>query len=88
MELKIQIDEKYIAELVSQDIAKRIVADTGYIGREAKYGVREAVDKGVRDYIYKEKENIIERVIDRAAKEIVRKGLPKLIERIESEEEK
>ena len=57
-----------------------------YIGREAKYGVREAVDKGVRDYIYKEKANIIERVIDRAAKEIVRKGLPKLVERIESED--
>ena len=74
------IDEKHIAELVSQDIARRIVADTGYIGREAKYGVREAMDKGVRDYIYKEKESIIERVIDRAAKEIVRKGLPKSIE--------
>lgn len=26
------IDEKHIAELVSQDIARRIVADTGYIG--------------------------------------------------------
>ena len=86
MELKIQIDEKYIAELVSQDIARQIAADKGFIGREATYGVREAVDKGVRDYIYKEKANIIERVIDRAAKEIVRKGLPKLIERVESEE--
>lgn len=85
MDLRIQIDEKYIAELVSKDIARLIVADKGYIGREAEYGVREAVDKGVRDYIYKEKESIIERVIDRAAKEIVRKGLPKLIERIESE---
>ena len=82
MELKIQIDEKYITELVSQDIARKIAEDKGYIGREAKYGVREAVDKGVRDYIYKEKENIIERVIDRAAKEIVRKGLPKLLEKM------
>lgn len=82
MELKIQIDEKYITELVSQDIARQIAENKGYIGREAKYGVREAVDKGVRDYIYKEKENIIERVIDRAAKEIVRKGLPKLLEKM------
>jgi hypothetical protein len=36
MKIEIEIDEKYIAELVSQEIAKRIVAERGYESREEK----------------------------------------------------
>lgn len=34
MKITIEIDENYIAELVSQEIAKRIVAEHGYESRK------------------------------------------------------
>ena len=82
MKLEIEIDEAYIAELVSQEIAKRIVANGYYENREAKFGIREGVDKAIKQYIYSKKDEVIERVIERASAEIVRKGLPKLIEKL------
>lgn len=82
MKIEIEIDENYIAELVSQEIAKRIVAEHGYENREAKYGIREGVDKAIKQYIYSKKDDVIERVVERASVEIVKKGIPKLIERI------
>ncbi|HHX79958.1 MAG TPA: hypothetical protein GX692_02720 [Acholeplasmataceae bacterium] len=82
MKLEIEINESYIAEIVSQEIAKRIVTNGYYENREAKYGIREGVDKAIKQYIYSKKDEIIERVIERASAEIVRKGLPKLIEKL------
>lgn len=82
MKIEIEVDENYITELVSQEIAKRIVAERGYENREAKYGIRDGVDKAIKQYIYKEKDKIIDRVVDRASVEIVKKGLPKLLERL------
>lgn len=82
MKLEIEIDEAYIAELVSQEIARRIVETHGYENHEARYGIREGVDKGIKQYIYSNKDAIIDRVIDRATVEIVKKGLPKLLENI------
>ena len=82
MKLEIEIDEAYIAELVSQEIARRIVEKHGYENREARYGIREGVDKGIKQYIYSKKDEIIDRVVDRATVEIVKKGLPKLLENI------
>lgn len=82
MKIEIEIDEKYITELVSQEIARRIVAEHGYENREAKYGIREGVDKAIKQYIYSKKDDVIERVVERASVEIVKKGIPKLIERI------
>ena len=82
MKIEIEIDENYITELVSQEIAKRIVAEHGYESREAKYGIRDGVDKAIKQYIYSKKDDVIEKVIDRASVEIVRKGLPKLIEKL------
>ncbi len=55
MKIEIEIDENYITELVSQEIAKRIVAERGYENREAKIGIRDGVDKAIKQYIYKEK---------------------------------
>jgi Cys-tRNA synthase (O-phospho-L-seryl-tRNA:Cys-tRNA synthase) len=81
MKIEIEIDEKYIAELVSQEIARRIVTEHSYENREARYGIREGVDKAIKQYVYSKKDEVIDRVIKRASVEIVRKGLPKLIER-------
>ena len=81
MKLEIEIDEAYIAELVSQEIARRIVETHGYENREAKYGIREGIDKAIKQYIYSKKDAIIDRVVDRATVEIVKKGLPKLLEK-------
>ena len=82
MKLTIEINEEEIAELVTKEIASRIVADRHYIGREAQYGVRNAVDKAVQKYIYSEKDVIIDRVVNRASVEIVKKGLPKLLDKL------
>lgn len=82
MEIKIKIDEGYIAELVSREIASRIVAERGYENREAKIGIRNGVDKAIQKYIYTRKDDVIERVVERATTEIVKKGLPKLFEEI------
>ena len=81
MKLEIEIDEGYIAELVSKEIARRIVETHGYENREAKYGIREGVDKAIKQYIYSKKDTIIDRVVDRATVEIVKKGLPRLLEK-------
>ena len=81
MKLEIEIDEGYIAELVSQEIARRIVEKHGYEAREAKMGIRDGVDKAIRQYIYSKKDAIVDRVVDRATVEIVKKGLPKLLEK-------
>ena len=47
MKLEIEIDEGYIAELVSKEIARHIVETYGYENREVKYGIREGVDKAI-----------------------------------------
>lgn len=80
MKLQIEIDENEIAEMVKEKIVQQIMTNQNYQGRSAKFGVRDGIDKGVKQYIYSNKEEIIERVVDRASKEIVRKGLPKLLE--------
>lgn len=82
MELKVNIDENYITELVSQEISKRIVNERTYENREARIGARAGVDKAVKDYIYNRKEDIIDKVIERASREIVKKSLPKLLENL------
>jgi len=71
--------------LVSQGIAKRIVAERGYESREAKIGIRDGVDKAIKQCIYSKKELVIDRVVERATVEIVKKGLPKLLARLGKE---
>lgn len=81
MQIKINIDEEQVSELVTAEIVKRIMLDHDYIGREAKYGVRSGIDKAVQKYIYSEKDAIIEKVVKRASIEIVKKSMPKIIEK-------
>ena len=80
MEIKFEIDEAYIKRMVEDGIVEMILKERTYESREAKYGIREGVDKAVKAYIYTEKENIINRVVERATVEITKKGLPKLLE--------
>ena len=82
MKIEIEIDESYITELVSQEIAKRLVTEHCYENREARIGIREGVDKAIKQYIYSKKDTVIERVVDRTSTEIVKKGLPKLLDRL------
>ena len=82
MKLEIEIDEGYIAELVSKEIARRIVETHGYENREARYGIKEGGDKAIKQYIYSKKDAIVDRVVERATVEIVKKGLPKLLEKV------
>lgn len=85
MKIEIEINEEYISELVSQEIAKRIVAERGYESREAKLGIRDGIDKAIKQYIYSQKDAVIDRVVDRASVEIVKKGLPKFLEKMGKE---
>lgn len=82
MKLEIEIDEAHIAELVSQEIAMRIVETHGYENHEARYGIKDGVDKAIKQYIYSKKDSVIDRVVERASVEIVKKGLPKLLNRL------
>jgi uncharacterized membrane-anchored protein YjiN (DUF445 family) len=80
MQITVEIDNNLIKELVTQEIVKQIVAERSYESREAKLGIREGIDKAIKQYIYSNKEKIIDRVVERASTEIVRKGMPKLID--------
>ena len=80
MKITVEINDENIAQMVEQMIAKEIVSEYGAMARNAKYGVREGVDKAVKAYIYSRKDEIIERCVKRATAELVRKGLPKLLE--------
>lgn len=81
MKLEIEIDDGYIAELVSRGIARRIVETHGYEAREARIGIRDGVDKAIKQYIYSKKDAIVDRVVERATVEIVKKGVPKLLKK-------
>ena len=82
MKIELEIDDTYIKELVSNEIAKRIVEEYRYEGREAKYGIRDGTDKAIKQYIYSRKDEIIDKVINRASTEIVKKGMPKLLDKV------
>ena len=74
MEIKINIDEAELQELITQKIAADMVR--GYPRQASTYAVRDAV----KEVVYSNKDEIIERCVKRASTELVKKGLPKLIE--------
>ena len=80
MNLNIEIDDNRITELVEQAIVDSIFDNSGYLLRDAQFGVKSGIDKAVKEYIYKNKDKIIDRVVQRASIEMVKKGLPKLLE--------
>lgn len=81
-QLTITVDDDVLVDLVTERIAKQMATEYAAESRDTKYGIREGVDKAVKDYIYANKDSIIEKCVARASAELVRKGLPKLIERM------
>lgn len=84
MKLELNIDESKLQELVSEHLVQEILARPRSNGAssEAFFGMREGVEKAVKEYLYANKEAIIERVVERASVEMVKKGLPKFLDRI------
>ena len=77
MEIKINIDEKELEEMIVRFIAREAINKSSF-----RYDLKDAIGAGVKAHIYSSKEEIIERVVERASKEIVRKGLPRLLEEL------
>jgi hypothetical protein len=83
MKLEVNINESELKEIACQMIARDILTDrTSGLNHEARMGVREGIDKAVKQYIYAKKDEIIERVIEKASVEIVKKALPKLLDKL------
>ncbi len=78
MKLTIEINEEEIKELVTREIARRIVEERGYESRELKYGIREGVDKAVKQYIYSCKNEIIDKVVNRVGYELPKEKFEQL----------
>ena len=76
MIIQIEIDEQRITNLVEIEIVNQII-EKNY--SEHRIGLKTGIEKGIKEYIYKNKSEIIDRVVNRAAAEIVKKGLPKLL---------
>ena len=87
MNINIEIDEEYIAEIVSQEIAQKIMSERTYENREARLGIRDGVDKAIKQYVYSKKDEVIERIVKRATIEMVKKGMPKFLEEISRSKE-
>ena len=49
-------------------------------------GIRDSVDKVIRQYIHSKKDVIVDRAVERATVEIVKKGLSKLLEKAMAKE--
>ena len=79
-EIKIMLDESAIRQYAEETIAKNIVSQYTAEYRDAKFGIRKAVERAVKELVYSRKDEIIEKCIARASAELVRKGISKLME--------
>ena len=87
LNFKLAIDEQEIKRMIEEQISKQIVSEHyTYIGNEAKHGVRQAIEKATKEYIYSIKDEIIEKVIERASVEVVKKSVLKIVETIQKGE--
>ena len=85
MEVKIEIDDVELREMVmaraTDLIAKEMV--NRYDELSNRGGVKTGIEKGIKEAIYKHKDEIIEKCVNRASAEIVRKAVPKLLDRVQ-----
>ena len=81
MKIEFEINEKEIAERVKREVVRQILSDKSLV-HETRYGVKNGISEGVKEYIYTHKAEIITDVVNRASKEIVRKSIPKLLEEL------
>jgi len=83
MKIEINLDEEKVKELVAEHLVIQVLAEnrSNPESRDAFFGMRQGVEKAVKEYLYKNKDAIIERVIERASREMIKKGLPKFLEK-------
>ena len=78
MQIKIDIDDNELREVVTSMIAKQLTASWSTERQVLKRTVADAV----KEVVYSEKEFIIEMVINRATAEITKKAMPKLLSKL------
>ena len=81
MEVKVDIDDNELREVVTSMIAKQLTASWS----TERQVLKRTVSDAVKEVVYSEKEFIINMVVERATREIVKKGLPKLLENLGKE---
>jgi hypothetical protein len=83
MKIEINLDDKELKDLMSEHLIRQVLAQvrSNPESRDAYFGMRQGVEKAVKQYLYASKEAIIERVVERASNEMVKKGLSKLLEK-------
>lgn len=77
MKIEIDLDENALRELILNKLASALYLEN--VTRESNM-IRLEIKEGVRNIIYKQKEEIINRVVKQASAEMVRKGIAKLLD--------
>lgn len=78
MEIKIEVPEEELKEMVLNVVAKRYYADYS----EDRHNVNRIVAECVREIIYKDKERIVEMIVSRASRECRNKAVKKMLEEL------
>lgn len=78
MEIKVEIDDKELQEVVTNMIARQLTVEWS----TERQVLKQTVANAVKTVVYSQKEEIISMVVNRASAEIVRKGMPKLIDKL------
>ena len=67
MKITVDVDEKELQDIVTEQIAKQLVGERYTIEKNA---YRRMINEAVVKVVYSDKKNIIDRVVDRASREI------------------
>lgn len=81
-DIVITFDENDIAQAAIGKIADNMARQYSVESKELKRGIRDGVEKAVKDLIYANKDEIIEKCIARASAELARKGITKLLDKL------
>ena len=81
-DIVITFDENDIAQEAIGKIADNLVNSYRTESKELKRGIRDGVEKAVKELIYANKDEIIEICIARASDELTRKGITKLLDKL------
>lgn len=81
-DIVITFDENDIAQAAIGKIADNLVNSYRAESKELKRGIRDGVEKAVKELIYANKDEIIEKCIARASAELARKGITKLLDKL------
>ena len=67
MKITVDVDEKELQDIVTEQIAKQLVGERYNIEKNA---YRRMINEAVVKVVYADKKNIIDRVVERASREI------------------